>query len=782
MSNSSGARQLRSTPLLGQLWQRMEALPPPEAEDSIWLRVLVQALVTVGIVATDIAAADTQLSLWAVPLSIAGATWSWYRRRDRNIAMKFAIAIGMLVALAFFFQELFTQLNDTRLVLAKLLVALQVLHSFDLPRRKDLGYSMTIGLILLGVAGTLSETLAFGPVLLVFLAIALPALVLDYRSRLNLAKAGNQEAEARRRKQPNFKRFSFYFLLFALTVGLGLGIFALLPRFPGYQLRTFPVSEAINMPADFDERSINNPGYVRNSNNRNDSGSGTGSGELDDTFYYGFSTEIDQNLRGKPMKPKVVMRVRSQAEGFWRVLGFDRYTGQGWQISRNDQVETKERPTWSYQYFLPSQPTANRIREVIQTYTIVSEMPNLIPALSQPVQLFFPTPKIVVDAEGGLRSPVNLGEGITYTVISHVPYRNRAALGKAGTKYPSHIRDYYLQVPKAQVSEKIRKRTLEILEEYNQQRVARSEAKNLDNSYEITLYLAQYLKQRYDIKPDLLPLKEGEDMVEAFLFRDKGGYPDHFATVLTVMLRSIGIPARLVVGFDTGEFNPFTGFYIVKNTDAHAMTEVFFPKYGWFAFNPIPGYDLIPPSIEDYETFSAAKQFWRWVAGWLPSPVTGWFGAIFSAIASFLGVIIGWLWGLLARGWFGLFAILILAIALGFFIWLGWNQWRAWRYRRWLAKLPVMESIYQQMLDILKTQGFPKHAAFTPLEYAHQSRSHHSPLIAETIDEISKAYVRWRYGGEEVNLNYLRARLRELKPRKRKNLFNQLRSRLTGDR
>jgi len=49
------------------------------------------------------------------------------------------------------------------------------------------------------------------------------------------------------------------------------------------------------------------------------------------------------------------------------------------------------------------------------------------------------------------------------------------------------------------------------------------------------------------------------------------------------MLRSIGIPARLVAGFSPGEFNPFTGLYVVRNTDAYAMTEVYFPKYGWFA-------------------------------------------------------------------------------------------------------------------------------------------------------------------------------------------------------
>jgi hypothetical protein len=133
-------------------------MPKPEAEDSISLRVLVQLLVIVGIVATDVAIAEP-LNLWAIPVSIVGATWSYFRRRYRNVPVKFCIAIGMLVALAAFFGRLVGELNDTRLVLAQLLIHLQILHSFDVPRRKDLGYSMVIGLILLGVAATLSQTL-----------------------------------------------------------------------------------------------------------------------------------------------------------------------------------------------------------------------------------------------------------------------------------------------------------------------------------------------------------------------------------------------------------------------------------------------------------------------------------------------------------------------------------------------------------------------------------------------------------------------------------------------
>ncbi|MFM6006560.1 MAG: transglutaminase-like domain-containing protein, partial [Sphaerospermopsis kisseleviana] len=171
----------------------------------------------------------------------------------------------------------------------------------------------------------------------------------------------------------------------------------------------------------------------------------------------------------------------------------------------------------------------------------------------------------------GLRSPVQLSEGMTYTVLSEVPYRDRTLLGKADTKYPKEIKDYYLQIP-PEIADQVRQKTEAILADYNRQRVSRTEdVRTLNSVYEKTLYLAQYLKQNYSFpeNPLGLPhLDQNDDLVESFLFKHQGGYPDHFSTVLTVMLRSIGIPARLVAGFAPGEFNPFTGMYIVKNTDA----------------------------------------------------------------------------------------------------------------------------------------------------------------------------------------------------------------------
>lgn len=775
MSNSSV--QIRKIPLLGELWQRIEALPKPQPEDSIALRILVQSLVVVGIIATDVAVGEP-LNLWAIPVSLVGATWSWYSRRRRNMPVKFCLAIGMLVALFAFLGRLVGELNDTREVLATLLIQLQVLHSFDLPSRKDLGYSMVIGLILLGVAGTLSQTLTFGPLLFLFLAIALPTLVLDYRSRLGLAPVEQGTGKLGRSPQGQswwVKGFAPQRLgvLLVVIVAVGLLIFASMPRVPGYQLRTFPVSEMIDFQGEFDPSQVNNRGYF-SEGQENGSGSGRGRsptkgpGELDDTFYYGFNTTINQNLRGQ-MTPKVLMRVRSQAPGFWRVLAFDHYTGQGWEISRNEETVKVRRPTWSYQFFLAPLLGNNVTQEVIQSYTMVSDLPELIPALSWPKQVYFPTQEIAIDTEGSLRSPVELSEGLTYTVISEVPYRNRTALGEAGTNYPEKIKTHYLQMP-PEIREKVRLKTEEILGNVN--KVAQTN-QPIISPYEKALYLAQYLKQNplYKLQQNPPFLQDDEDLVEAFLFgyRDSpegqtitGGYGDHFATVLTVMLRSIGIPARVVGGFDPGEFNPFTGMYVVKNTDAHLMTEVYFPNYGWFTFNPIPGMELIPRSVEENQTFSALQSFWKWVAGWLPSPVAGWLQTIFGFLFNGLAKFVAWFLALFARGWQGWLTGGITLTAIAFAGWLGWDQWQGWREHRRLARMHPIERVYQLMLKILAGQGYRKHPAQTPLEYAQGAESFYPPEQAAVISKISDAYVGWRYGGKAANFSELKSLLKRL--------------------
>lgn len=764
---------------LTNIQQQMAALPAIAPEDSILLRVLVQAMVSVGIVATDVAA-ETQMSLWAIPLSMAGATWSWYHRRDRNIGMKFALALAMLGALGYFISHLLGSINDTRLVLAELLVQVQTIHTFDLPRRKDLGYSMTIGLILIGVAGTLSQTLAFAPLLLLFLAIAIPVLFLDYRSRLQLAPLTIHRSTQLQQIGLPWRRLS---QLLGGVLAIGLIIFALMPRFPSYQ-GSLPMSAPIQYERqNFDPQGIVNPGYQRQGKAGGDGQgapqidgkSGKGDGKLDENFYYGFNSQIDQNLRGA-MKPKLVMRVRAQAPGFWRVLAFDRYTGQGWDISRNSQAEKVRRPAWDNKFTFINRQSKIPTKQVIQSYTALEELPNIIPGMSTVSELYFPTPEIAIDPEGSLRSPVGLLKGLTYTVVSQVPFRDRALLDRAPTESDAKTAKYYLQIP-PQIAPKLRRYTQNLVTNSSQQQVGKN-SEPLRSNYAKALYLAQYLKQRYHLPQDPLALATvppGEDLATWFLFRcegkstgcEAGGYGDHFATTYTMMLRSIGIPARLAVGFDSGRFNPFTGYYEVSNTDAHALTEVYFPKLGWFAFDPIPGHPLTPPGADEDQTFGTVGALWKWVAGWLPSPLTAWLAQIWSLTLGWLVLAIALFFGLFSRGWLGIFSGLAIAIAIGGCCWWGWLQWLNWRQRRWLQQLSPVARIYQQMLLRLSALGIAKHPAQTPLEFARLLRITRSYPANRSVTEISQAYTAWRYGNEPAQLDRLQALLQAMKrPRK----------------
>ncbi len=777
MSSSSATAR---NSIFAKIQQQMAMMPKTTTEESLLLRVLVQSMVVVGIIATDIAA-ETQMSLWAIPLSMLGATWSWYHRHGRNIGAKFGLALAMLGALGYFVANLIGSINDTRLVLAELLVQMQVIHTFDLPRRKDLGYSMTIGLILIAVAGTLSQTLTFAILLLLFLTIAIPVLFLDYRSRLNLTPLAISNPNQITKIGIPWQRL---IQLLGIVLAIGLVVFALMPRFPGYQ-GSLPVSAPIQYEQKkFDGKGIINPGYQR----KGKAGGGKSApeidgkggeeqddGKLDDNFYYGFNSQINQNLRGV-MKPKLVMRVRSQAPGFWRALAFDRYTGQGWEISRNDKTRKVFRSDWSYKFTISHPTTKNLTKQVIQSYTALEELPNIIPGMSLATEIYFPTSEIAVDLEGSLRSPIGLQQGLTYTVVSQVPYRNQTLLDKASTNYPANISDYYLQIPD-QIKPKLQAYTQNLVNNSTRQQVGKDSPALISN-YGKALYLAQYLKQNYRLPQDPLGLDrvpDGGDLASWFLFRcegkstscEAGGYADHFATTYTMMLRSIGIPARLAVGFDSGRFNPFTGFYEVSNTDAHALTEVYFPDYGWFAFDPIPGHPLTPPGVDQDQTFSTVQQLWNWVASWLPSPVTAWLAQIWSLTLGWLVVGISLFFGLFSQGWLGIFMGSAIAISIAFCIWWSWQQLSKWQHRQWLKKLAPVDRIYQQMLAQLREQGISKYPAQTPLEYAQTVQEHRSATTSLLVTEISQAYTAWRYGAEAQQIDRLQDLLTSLKKEKR---------------
>ncbi|MDX1977840.1 MAG: transglutaminaseTgpA domain-containing protein [Pseudanabaenaceae cyanobacterium bins.68] len=741
----------------------------PQVEESIPLRILVQILVFVGIWATDNAAGINN-GIWSVPLSAIGAVWAYRSRYQRNVLVKFWIAVAMIVMLVVFLNDLVRQIDDTKLLLAKLLIQLQVLHSFDLPRRKDLGYSMVIALILVGVAGTLSQTMVFGIWLALFLAIALPVLIHDHYARLGITV-----------RQIKLERSTLLPLggLFLAALVIGLSIFAILPRFSGYQLRTFPVSTNINL-----ERQVP-PGEIlsfgRNPNNQNSNGanraSGSGAAGEGESGQEGelavlpplFAEQLDisEPVDALPSQPQLVMRVRSQAELFWRVLGYDLFSGKAWQQSQGDRANflTVKRLPFNYEFNLALRLTDFRptdiSREVIQTYTITTDrFPNLIPAANLAYRLYFPSEEIDLDPLGGLRAPSQLPEELTYTVISQVPLRDRTALTKANLNRPIYgilgeNAANYFQVP-PELAPKLQQVSRQLVDQAAN--VATGKPLNLDNNYDIALYLAQALKQKYRL---ISPIQSDADQVSQFL-EQRGGTPSQFSSLLTLMLRSLNIPSRLVVGFAPGRFNPFTGFYEVYNTDTISLVEVFFPGYGWYTFDPVPGRPLFPASVDEDRTFSVLQQFWQWVAGWLPSPIVGFFQVVINQIGLWLAGAIALLIGALTNwGWTGLGAWLILIFSLGI---IGWGSWQVGQwymdYRR-LARLPLVSRYYQQMLTYLAFQGFIKQPNQTPAEYADQVSSH-IPHQETLVQAISQIYQDWYYGDQPGKPNELKQLLRQL--------------------
>lgn len=99
--------------------------------------------------------------------------------------------------------------------------------------------------------------------------------------------------------------------------------------------------------------------------------------------------------------------------------------------------------------------------------------------------------------------------------------------------------------------------------------------------------LVRHFHQEYDYTLDFLG-RASDTPLEDFLFKYKSGHCEYFASAMVLMLRSQGIPARLVTGFLGGEYNPLEGYYIVRQLNAHAWVEAYLPGEGWQVFDPTP--------------------------------------------------------------------------------------------------------------------------------------------------------------------------------------------------
>jgi transglutaminase-like putative cysteine protease len=106
--------------------------------------------------------------------------------------------------------------------------------------------------------------------------------------------------------------------------------------------------------------------------------------------------------------------------------------------------------------------------------------------------------------------------------------------------------------------------------------------------------LARFRTQhyRYTLEPPLL----GRDAVDEFLFGSKAGFCEHYAGAYVVLMRAMGVAARVVTGYQGGELNPVDGYYTVRQSDAHAWAEIWTSAAGWQRVDPTAA--VAPERIE----------------------------------------------------------------------------------------------------------------------------------------------------------------------------------------
>jgi hypothetical protein len=259
-----------------------------------------------------------------------------------------------------------------------------------------------------------------------------------------------------------------------------------------------------------------------------------------------------------------------------------------------------------------------------------------------------------------------------------------------------------------------------------------------------------------------LPQQEVKDPLADFLFTRRKGHCEYFASAMAVMLRTLGIPARLATGFQMGEYNPISDLWVVRASDAHSWVEAWIPGHGWTTFDPTPP-DLSSHAFTLFSKFGlyldAAETFWQqWVVGYDPNHQGTLADRIQQAVRR-LGI--GWFdslsgagsqWAVQGKSWLRRFGAGVLVTLLGGcgLWWRGPSLWRAMRMRRRVERVRRGEAsgadatvLYQRMLQVLRRQGYQKPVWFTPLEFA---RSLPATPLRRTVEEFTAAYNDVRYG------------------------------------
>jgi hypothetical protein len=370
------------------------------------------------------------------------------------------------------------------------------------------------------------------------------------------------------------------------------------------------------------------------------------------------------------------------------------------------------------------------------------------------------------DFTGSFFNPFRNYAPVRYYGYSRLPTINPAKLRAASADYPEDIRTTYLQLPALDPRIPALSKTV----------TTRAPA-----SYDKAAAIEAYLRSRFTYTLNLTGKPSGDPLAH-FLFETRAGHCEYFASAMTIMLRTLGIPSREVNGFLPGEYNDIAGDYIVRASDAHSWVEVYFPGNGWVTFDPTP------PAVDGFGLLSRVGQYLDWMelnwnewvinydfahqvqmAQLMQRNTRNWTESARAWFAAEQRKSKRWI-----RSWVYREGALTFALPLGlvlFLVALRYDLLRtAVRKLRlyWQLRAPdsgqanpqLASRLYDELLRLLERRGFPRRASQTPLEFASAVGE---PQLAPVVQEFTQIYAHARFGDAPCDANRLRGLLEQIR-------------------
>jgi len=418
---------------------------------------------------------------------------------------------------------------------------------------------------------------------------------------------------------------------------------------------------------------------------------------------------------------------------YWRGTAFDTFDGKYWEKSVTRGTTVKRMGT---RFVLEGRETSPVIH---QEYYLESTDSRVLFVLSRPVVVTGPFMHLSVDRYGTVEMAASINDKIHYTVDSVVERFPKAKSPDDGDGLSPEELRAYLQLPH-DLDPRIGPLVSGIVGE---------ERSPLIKATLIRDWLLSTMS--YDLNPKGM----GKDPISVFLFDERKGYCEHFATAMAVMLRSAGVPSRVVTGFLGGSYNEIGSFYIVRSSDAHAWVEAYGDTTGWTSFEPTPpaglsaaaGGSMIRELLENLVmkwnvyvvNYEMGDQI-RIIEGVRDARERGRedLSKAGGRLGRFLAVVRE------KRG--ALFIPVTIAAALMCLLLIGYIM-RILLSGRISSGVRGGEvgRIYRSAVRYLSKKGVQKPEAMTPREFAGRARATH-PRIGADIEALTEVYYRRRFG------------------------------------